>query len=186
MNKIRMNPFARPDEKFLAIWGFAFLCAALSPGCGYHLVGRGGPLARGGQRIGVPIFENRTDRPEIEQRITEQVISELNTRTKLIVSGDDHGVDTILEGVILFFGVQPVAINPDGRATRYEIIVRASVTLQDLHNDLLLWEDQHFVFRGQYDVDPNIQTFVDEEIIAIEEIARGFAESVVTSLLEGF
>lgn len=162
------------------------MCAGLILGCGYHLVGHGGPLARGGKRIGVPIFENRTDRPEIEQRITEQVISELNTRTKLMVSGDDHGVDTLLEGVILFFGVQPVAINPDGRATRYEIIVRARVALQDLHNDLLLWEDQHFVFRGQYNVDPNIETFVDREIIAIEEIAQGFAESVVTSLLEGF
>jgi predicted GNAT family acetyltransferase len=156
-------------------------------GCGYRLLGRGGPLSEQGiGSVGVPVFGNRTPVPEIEQRFTEQVISELITRAKVEVRGDDRGVDALLEGEILTYIVQPVTVNEEGRATRYEVTVRARVALQDLRADRLLWEDQHFVFKSQYDVPEEEEEYVELQIVAIEQTARGFARTVVSTLMEGF
>lgn len=165
----------------------AALWIAVAPACGYRLLGRDGVLTQHGLRtLGVPVFGNRTERPEIEQRFTEQVISELITRTRLQVSGSDRGVDAVLEGEILAYHTQPVTVNPDGRASRYEATVRARVALLDLRDDRLLWEDEQFVFKAQYDVEADLQEFVDLEIVAIDRVARGFAASVVNTLMEGF
>jgi hypothetical protein len=181
-----MKPTARETAR-VVILALVLLPVAISCGCGYRLLGRAGPLAEGGVRsVGVPVFANRTPVAEIDQRFTERVISELNTRGNVEVRGDDHGVDALLDGEILAYIVQPVTVNPDGRATRYEVLVRARVALQDLVQDRLLWSDDHFVFRAQYDVDPNLDEFVDLQIVAIEQTAAGFARSVVTTLLEGF
>ncbi len=162
------------------------LIAGLAGGCGYHLLGQGGGLPEGVRSIGIPPIQNRTGRIEVEQRITEALIREFTLRSGLTVRGNDQNVDLLLEGEVFFYGVQPVTINPEGRATRYEITIRARVALQDLRADSLLWEDQHFIFKDQYDVDQDPDTYFDEEIIAIEIASRRFAATVVTSIMEGF
>jgi len=63
---------------------------------------------------------------------------------------------------------------------------RARVVLAQAATDKILWEDDHFLFKRQYDVPETSIAFVDQEIIAIDEVATDFAKTVVTSLLEGF
>jgi hypothetical protein len=164
------------------------LIVALAPmaGCGYRLSGRSAALPEGVQAIGIPTFMNRTNRPDLEQRITEHVIDEFSTRGRVrIVSGEEEA-DAILLGTILTYTSNPVVISELGRASRYEIRITARVVLREVRTDRLLWEDDHYLFRGQYDVPKTTEGFVDREIIAIDEVATGFARSVVTSILEGF
>ena len=58
-------------------------------------------------------------------------------------------------------------------------------TVRDLETDEVLWSQGGLIFRGQYDV-PQDQRFFDQELFAIEEIAQGAAQLLVTSILEGF
>ena len=170
--------------------------AALAvPGCGYHLVGRGGTLPEGVKSVAVPVFENNTRRPEIEQRVTEQIIEALTTRSDVHVTGSKDGADALLSGVITGFESAPVLLSPEGRAERYEVTVTARVRLEDQRSLRLLWASDQFVFRQQYDIlgtgdcesDPTgADCFFDREIEAIERVAREFAESVVSAMLEGF
>ena len=51
----------------LLIPALAFLTA-----CGYHLAGRGSTLPDHVRRIGVPMFENRSEQPEIAQRLLDE------------------------------------------------------------------------------------------------------------------
>lgn len=164
----------------------AFLAAAALGGCGYHLTGRSTTLPPGIKRIGVPTFVNKTDRPELEQRITAQVISEFLTRGRYDIVAEDESVDAVLRGEISTFVQSPVAINPQGRATRYEILINARAALVQTSDDRVLWQDDHFVFRRQYDVSLQVGGVISEETVALEEICSDFAESVVTSILEGF
>jgi hypothetical protein len=60
------------------------------------------------------------------------------------------------------------------------------VRVSDLHTGHILWSQEHFIFRSQYDVDRTSQTFFDREIDALDQIAKDFASTIVTSLLEGF
>jgi outer membrane lipopolysaccharide assembly protein LptE/RlpB len=186
------------------------LCRALLPvvvaaalaGCGYHLTGRSTSLPPEIKRIGVPMFVNKTDRPELEQRITSYVISQFLTRGRYQIVSTEEGVDAVLRGEILAFVQNPVAINSAGRATRYEILVNARATLIGTSDEKVLWQDDHFVFRRQYDVsmqqelelgqgDDSSTGFaaggaITEESLALDKICNDFAESVVSSILEGF
>ena len=51
----------------------------------------------------------------------------------------------------------------------------------------MLWSQGGLVFRGQFDVRDTIsEGFTDESAIALDEIARGAAGALVTSMFEGF
>jgi lipopolysaccharide assembly LptE-like protein len=159
---------------------------ALLQGCGYRLAGRSSTLPEGIRSIGIPTFANRTNRPELEQRVTEHVIDELTTRGRVRILPQEEGAQAVLRGSILSYTVTPVVISELGRASRYEILITAHVTLSEVVTDRVLWEDDHFLFKRQYDVAASSQSFVDQEIVAIDEVATDFARSVVASILEGF
>jgi len=163
----------------------AFLLVLLA-GCGYHLVGHSSTLPTGIQSVGIPTFVNRTNRPELEQRVTEHVIDEFTTRGRVRILPGEEGAQAVLRGEILSYIVTPVVISEQGRATRYEILITAHVTLSETTTDRVLWEDDHFLFKRQYDVATSPQVFIDQEIVAIDDVATDFAKSVVTSILEGF
>jgi len=154
--------------------------------CGYHLAGKGGGLPANIQSVGIPIFENRTSRPELEQRVTEHVIDEFTIRGRVRILPGEEGADAVLRGMLFTYTTTPVVLNPEGRATRYEILITARVVLSEPATDKVLWEDDHFLFKRQYDVPEVSLTFVDQEIVAIDNVASDFARSVVSSILEGF
>jgi len=161
------------------------LAAALG-GCGYHLAGHTSTLPPAIKTIGIPTFVNRTNRPELEQRVTEHVIDEFSTRGRVRITPKEEGAQAVLRGEILSYTVTPVVISQQGRATRYEILITAHVTLSETSTDKVLWEDDHFLFKRQYDLATNPNGFIDQEIVAIDDVAADFSKSVVTSILEGF
>jgi outer membrane lipopolysaccharide assembly protein LptE/RlpB len=167
------------------VLGAAAAVAALA-GCGYHLAGHGSTLPPTLTAIGIPVFVNKTSRPELEQRVTEHVIDEFTTRGRVKIRPGEEGADAVLQGTLYSYATTPVLINQQGRAQRYEILITARVVLKETKTDKVLWEDDHFLFKRQYDVAETSVTFVDQETIAIDQVATDFAQSVVTSILEGF
>ena len=164
----------------------ALLPVACLAACGYHLTGHSSALPPGVKSIGIPVFVNKTDRPDLEQRITARIISNFITRGRFHISPDEEGVDAVLKGEILAYVLNPVALNPQGRATRYEILINARASLVQTADDKVLWQDDHFVFRRQYDVDTADTGIVSQEQAALDLVSDDFAEAVVTSILEGF
>jgi outer membrane lipopolysaccharide assembly protein LptE/RlpB len=161
------------------------LAATALAGCGYRLSG-GGSLPDHVRRIAVPMFENRTQDPDIAQRMTESIVDEFVHRGNYVTVPSPQDADAVLRGTILTYRTVPISIDLDGRATRYEIQIHLEGTLEDLVNDEVLWEDDHYIFRGQYDVDPVEARSFDRSILAIEEVSREAARSVVATILEGF
>jgi Lipopolysaccharide-assembly len=161
-------------------------CLWSAVGCGYHLTGRSTTLPAGITTIGIPTFVNRTSRPEMEQRVTEHVIDEFTTRGRVRIVAGEEGAQAVLHGTILTYTVNPVVISQQGRATRYEILITAHVVLNETTTDKVLWQDDHFLFKRQYDVPATPAGFADQEIVAIDDVATDFARGVVTSILEGF
>ncbi len=160
------------------------LCGALA-GCGYALVGRGSVLPPGIKTIAVSPFENRTRRPEIEQRVTEEVTAAFAKRGGYRVVSDPKRADAVLDGAIVGFETNPVQFNAAGRATRVETVVTLQATLRETATDRILWSQTQLLFREQYDV-PETGEFFDQETLALDDIARGAAGTLVTSILEGF
>ena len=93
--------------------------------------------------------------------------------------------DAILEGAITLYETTPVQFTAAGRASRVEASVTVQATLRDRSNDAILWSQSGLIFRGQYNVEETGQ-FFDQESINMDQIARGAAEAVITSIFEGF
>ena len=163
------------------------LACVLAQGCGYRLAGGGsGVLPPSVRVVAVTTFENRTARTEIEQRVTEEVAREFSRRGRYKVVTDPAGADALLEGAITDFRTNPVQFNAEGRATRVETVVLLRATLRDLKSDQVLWQQANLPFREQYDVPESALDLSDTETLALEEIARGAAGALVSSILEGF
>ncbi len=160
---------------------------AVAGGCGYRLAGTGSAslFPAHVQALIVVPFENRTTRPEIEQRVTEAVASELSKRGRFSVVTDRSTADAMLEGAVTGYRTSPVEFGADSRATRIEAVVTLRATVRELATDDILWSQDGLVFREQFDVDEGTGYF-DREMLALDEIARGAAGALVTSILEGF
>jgi len=155
-------------------------------GCGYRLAGTGvNPVLKNVKVLVVVPFENRTTRPEIEQRVTEEVARELSKRGRYEVVKDRSSADAMLEGAITSYRTSPVEFGTESRATRIEAVVTLQATLRELSTDDVLWSQSGLIFREQFDFDET-EAFFDEESIALDQIARGAAGALVTAILEGF
>ncbi len=166
------------------LWLLLFLLLVIS--CGYRLAGRNIFLPEHIKNIAVIPFINETRRSEIEQRITESIMRELVKRGSYRVSSEREGSDAFLEGRVTSFVTHPVQFNAEGIATRVEVTVTVKARFIESVEEEILWDQQHFVYKEQFDIPEDDSGFFDQEIIAIDKIADSFARSLVTSLLEGF
>ncbi len=138
--------------------------------------------------VAVPAFqfEARGLRYRIESRFTEAVSREIIRRGNgLRVQGTLDGADAVVEGNIRDFSFSGVLLDREGRARVYEITVVAAVTIRDLKEDKVLFDNQNFVFRDSFEFSSDPRSFFDEEDPAVERIARAFAESVVSAFING-
>src|SRR3954469_21076403 len=139
--------------------------------------------------IGVPAFqmESQALRYKIESRFTDAVMRELVHRGRgLRVQGQREGADAVIEGVIRRFSFGGVLLDDKGRARIFEVTIVAAVTVRDQTENRVLYDNQNYVFRGEFEFTNDPRSFFNEEDPAVERMARSFAESVVSTLVNGF
>src|SRR6186997_2829523 len=135
--------------------------------------------------VAVPAFqmESQALRYKIESRFTDAVMRELVHRGRgLRVQGQREGADAVIEGVIRNFNFGGVLLDDKGRARIYEVTVVAAVTVRDQTENKVLYDNQNFVFRGEYEFASDPRNFFNEEDPAVQRMARNFAESIVSLL----
>ena len=133
--------------------------------------------------VAVPAFQNNALRYKIESRFTEAVVNELIHRGRgLRVQGEREGADAVIEGVIKSFSYAGVLLDDKGRARIFEVTIEAAVTVRDQTENRVLYDNQNFVFRGEYEFANDPRNFFNEEDPAVQRMARSFAESIVSTL----
>lgn len=155
-------------------------------GCGYTLVGQGSSLPPNIKVVAFTTLENRTSQVELEQRFSAAIARELVSRGRFRVQASTAGADAELSGAMLAFDLYPVAFDAQGRATNYQVRATARVSLKTLPDGKPLWENPAFTFRDNYEFAATAATYTDLENDAIDRVADRFAQSLVTSMLEGF
>jgi hypothetical protein len=157
--------------------------------CGYTLVGRGSFLPESIKKISFPTFKNSTQRVGLEQRLSAAVARELASRGRFSVSPKSGEGDAELSGDIVRFSLVPVAADSLGRATQYQIEIGAKVALTSIPEGRVIWKNDAYTFRENYEVaggGVGAANYSDLENVAIDAEADRFAQSLVTSILEGF
>jgi hypothetical protein len=145
-------------------------------------------LPTGIKTIAVPAFqfEARGLRYRVESRFTEAVTREIIRRGRgLQVQGTTKGADAVIEGTIRDFNFTGVLLDREGRARVYEVTIVAAVTIRDLKNNQILFDNQNFIFRDSFEFSEDPRSFFNEEDPAVQRMARAFAESVVSTIVNG-
>ena len=137
--------------------------------------------------VAVPAFQNNALRFKIEHRFTEAVMKELIRRGHgLRVQSEREGADAVVDGVVKWFNFSGVLLDDKGRARIFEVTIVAAVTVRDQHENRVLYDNQNFVFRGEFEFANDPRNFFNEEDPAVMRMSRSFAESIVSTLINGF
>jgi hypothetical protein len=137
--------------------------------------------------VAVPAFQNQALRYKIEHRFTEAVTNEIVRRGRgLRVQGEREGADAVIDGVIKSFNFSGVLLDERGRARIFEVTITAAVTVRDQIENRVIYDNQNYVFRGEFEFANDPRSFFNEEDPAVQRMARSFAESVVSTLVNGF
>ncbi len=165
---------------------FAFLSIFFAAGCGYHTAGSATHLPPEVASIDVPIFQTKVENYHTEVTFTDAVARQLTSRTKDHVTESDHprAADAMLRGTILTETYTPLTYNSQtGQSSSYLITITASVVLTGADGKVL-YKNEHFLFRSQYQETADLTSFIQEDSPAVQRIARDFAQSLVSDILE--
>jgi hypothetical protein len=153
----------------------------------YKQAGKGEALPSHIKTIAIPPFQNPSLRYKVEQRFTSAMIDEVLRRQRALqVVSKAEGADAVVLGTIKAFAYRGVLLDDFGRARVFEITVVAGITVKDQTKNKVLYDNQNYIFKTEYEITGDPNTFFNEEGPAVERLARDFAKSVLTMVLEGF
>ena len=171
-----------------ALWAAVAGLALMITGCGYHQVGAAAHVPANVRTLAVPIFVSKVQAYNTETVFTQAVVRELNTRTnyKVLTGANGSGADAVLKGTIVTETVSPLTYDSSsGQTSSYLVNVTASVQLV-AHDGTVLYKNDAFAWREQYQSTQDISGFVQEDGAAVRRMGKDFAEALVSDMLESF
>ncbi len=156
-------------------------------GCGYRVVGRSSALPSNIKTIGVVALENGTNQYRIEQRLTTALVREFLAKTSFRVVPDAKQADAVLRGRITNLESNAVLFDAaTGRATTMLVTMRCEVALEERESQKVLYRNDNFLFRDEYEISTDLKSFFEERDPALDRMARTFAERLVAAIVENF
>ena len=152
---------------------FLALAAALT-GCGYST----GSLVPAGYRtIAVPVFDNTTQRHDLEWELTRAVVEEIHSRTALRVVDPSDSPDLVLSGSLVDVSEDVLSHMNRQRIRESAYFLTAEVEVLDGHTGKTIVKKDRVTERESFVplVGENVRT-------AREEAGRSLAERIVQRL----
>lgn len=167
---------------------FAVMVLLLTSGCGYHTSGHAVRLPDDIHTVYVPMFENLSQTYRVEQTMTAAVVQELRSRTNfhVVTSNNDGSADATLKGLINYTANSPLTYDSvTGRISSSLVTIGMKVSLTS-KSGKVLWENPNYIYREQYQVSRDTSSFFDESNPALQRIAREFAKTLVSNVMEAY
>ena len=128
---------------------------------------------------------------DIDRVLTERVRLEFGSHGHYKAQPDSNDVDATLTCVIKSSTLTATAFNAANQASQYTVVITAGIEFKDVKGDKVLWSNPSMQVRETYDVSTSVTAgdpaaFFGQDQDALQRMARTFARSVVTSILEAF
>jgi len=177
--KLRIASYAAPV--------FAIVLLLVCLGCGYHTSGHAVRLPGDIHTVYIPMFANITQTFRVEQTMTAAVVQEFRSRTNYrVVTSNDGTADATLKGIVNYTAINPLTYDSvTGRISSSQITVGMKVSLV-AKSGKTIWENPNYRYAEQYQVSRDVSSFFDESNPAVLRIARDFAKSLVSNIVEAY
>ena len=154
--------------------------------CGYKPAGKGKSLPADIKTVAVPIFQNSSLKYRVEGRFTSAVIEEILKRARALhVVTSQENADAVINGDIRSFRASGSILDDQGRTRVWNVRIIVSVVVRDLRTHKILYQNPRLAFEGEYQLSDDPQSFFNEENPAEERIAKEFAQTIITTVMEG-
>ncbi|GEM_PF-292997 len=154
--------------------------------CGYKRAGKGDALPKDIKILAVPIFQNSSLKYRVEGRFTQAVMDEILKRARALhVTTNTDGADATLTGDIRSFRAGGTILDQQGRTRVWSLRIILSVTIRDNNTRKILYQNPRLIFEGEYELSDAPESFFNEENGAVDRIAKDFAQTIVSTILEG-
>lgn len=161
---------------------FFLLALLLVAGCGYHIAGKAGKLPGGIESLTIPIFENRTGKPDIESDVTSAFVDEFVTSVEMAGSAAHS-----MNGVIKRYELTPVSYTESDINQEYRLTVVLGLTIVDKASGRVIWQEESITDYEDFTVNiNNVTETTEREETALRKLARDTARLVKERMLERF
>jgi outer membrane lipopolysaccharide assembly protein LptE/RlpB len=158
--------------------------AIVTSSCGYHTAGKAVKIPTYVKTLAIPAFVNQTQTYRIETILTEAVVREFNTRTHYRIVSDPNGADAVLRVWVTGTQLAPLTYDSNtGRASSGLVTVNMRVVLT-AKDGRILYENSNYTYREQYQVSRELSSFFEEQGPAEQRLAKDFARTLVSNVLE--
>jgi len=165
---------------------FALMLALFFDVCGYKRAGKGKGLPPDIKTIAVPVFQNSSLKYRVEQRFTRAVMDEILKRARgLRVTTNPDEADAVLNGDIRNFRAAGALLDDQGRTRMWNVRITVSVTVRDLKSKKVLYNNPRMLFEGEYQLSDDPESYFNEENASVDRIARDFAQTIISTIMEG-
>lgn len=160
-------------------------CCAIAAGCGYHPVARDVQSRFGeGETVSIPIFANKTYKPNLENILLNDLIDEFSRRRGLRVK-EMESSDYTLSGEVLTYGKVVVSYTGYDIAKEYRATMTVTATLRKNSTQRIMWRG-NLTWSQDYPANSDIAIQQNSEDAAIQEISRRLAQQIYLKLVEDF
>lgn len=167
------------------LWLFALL--PFVPACGYQVAGKATRIPPDVKTIAVPAFKNASTTFRIEQQITSAVMQEFVARTSYHIVAEPGQADAVLRGTVKDIRTRALTFDVNtGLATSLQVQVIADVKLEDVHSHKVLFSNNNYLFREEYQISETPAALFQEDTPALERLSHELARNLVTDILENF
>ena len=157
----------------------------LLSGCGYHLAGSVSSLPPDVKKIAIPLFSNKTLRPDIENQFTSALLEEFVKGRKVDVVGENNA-DAVVVGTITGFETTPISFTKGDVVQEYRVTVRLEVSLVRKADESVIWKDKNISYFMEYKNDPDVAVSEANRDEAVKKIAIDVSRQLYSNILEGF
>src|SRR3989338_3350639 len=168
-------------------------------GCGYQIAGRGVHIPEGIRTMAIPVFENKTLEPIVEEELTPVVIREFLRDSRIeVVNRPQAGL--ALQGSVTSYKESPLSFDQNQNVLEYRITVVTHLILVRLDRDAtppdkqnipvppigspngspngsgdILWE-RDVTESAEYRASSDVMSTRIAKLLALREIARNLAQ----------
>lgn len=172
MRRRRARAVLAPLAAFLALGG-----------CGYSLRTSMPP---GIKSIHVPVLENKTAEPGIEDFITQALTQAVVQSGRVRIAANAQEADATLEGSIVEYRLASVSFDRGANVTSYRLTIALALTFKDLKQNKVLWKQDRIEERADFQVAGQVTQTLAREEQAVQRAAVDVARAIVSFAFEGF
>jgi outer membrane lipopolysaccharide assembly protein LptE/RlpB len=154
----------------------------LVSGCGYSLRGT---LPEHLQTVAVPVFQNRTMVPAVENFLTTAMLNAFMTNGRLRVTTVDRA-DAILEGAITTYSLQAIAYDSVANVRQYRLTLTMDLRFRDVRRNQLLFQRNGYSDRADFVVPGTVAETITVSESALQQVSTEIARSVVSFVIDRF